>query len=99
MQYLGRTGAGAVAAKGKVTTGGGAEVKGKAKEDVLSEEDDFEADAFGDEMEIGQVTSAVEASSSSSSAAGSGASSVDLTGRKAHGQAWGVLFWNGECCR
>ncbi|KAJ9105348.1 hypothetical protein QFC21_001717 [Naganishia friedmannii] len=93
VQYLGRTGSSVVAAKEKTTTGG-AEVKGKAKENTAEEEeDDFEADAFGDEMEIGQVTSTVESSSSSGPASGS---TVDLTGRKAHGQAWGVLFWNGQ---
>ncbi|KAJ9120871.1 hypothetical protein QFC22_002806 [Naganishia vaughanmartiniae] len=92
VQYLGRTGPGAAAAKGRSTDG--AEVKGKAREQTKDAEDEgFEDDAFGDEMEIGQVTSAVDSSSSSGSASGS---TVDLTGRKAHGQAWGVLFWNGQ---
>ncbi|KAJ9121196.1 hypothetical protein QFC24_004870 [Naganishia onofrii] len=97
VQYLGRNEAAGGAMKGKTTTGG-AEVKGKAKD----EDEDFgqEDDAFssGEEMEIGQVTSAVDSSATASTST-SGSSSgpaVDLTDRKAHGQAWGVLFWNGQ---
>ncbi|KAJ9111119.1 hypothetical protein QFC19_001318 [Naganishia cerealis] len=68
------------------------EVKGKARENsvVPAEEEDFEDDAFGgDDMEIGQVDSAVETPTGATAAG-------DLTGKKAHGQAWGVLFWNGQ---
>jgi hypothetical protein len=74
-QYLAREG----------TPSTAADVKGKAKE-----EDDAEMDAFGDDMEIGEVSEDVGSSSGAGAAA-------DLAGKKAHGQAWGVLFWNGEC--
>lgn len=59
------------------------DIKGKAKEE---DEADFDAD----DMEIGEVTSDAGATNSP------GSSGVELTGKRAHGQAWGVLFWNGE---
>ncbi|GHJ84153.1 hypothetical protein NliqN6_0555 [Naganishia liquefaciens] len=77
VQYLARNGAEGVAS---------GDVKGKARE-----EEDADMDAFGDDMEIGEVSSEVQSSSEATSTAG-----VDLTGKKAHGQAWGVLFWNGQ---
>lgn len=100
VQYLGRTSAIAVAAV-KEKTAMRDEVKGKAKdEDEEFGQEDDDAFSSGEEMEIGQVTSAVDSSATASaSTSASGSSSgpaVDLTGRKAHGQAWGVLFWNGE---
>lgn len=60
-----------------------ADVKGKAKE-----EDDA---AFGaDDMEIGEVSSEAKAVNDS------GSLGVEATGKRAHGKAWGVLFWNGK---
>lgn len=77
-QHLGRNGALGV------TSG---DAKGKARQ----EEEDADMDAFGDDMEIGEVSTEAHSSSEASST-----SAVDLTGKKAHGQAWGVLFWNGK---
>lgn len=65
------------------TAAGKVDVKGKAKE-----EDDADFDA--DDMEIGEVSTDAGATNSL------GSSGVELTGKRAHGQAWGVLFWNGE---
>lgn len=80
VQYLAKDGGAATSSSG--------DIKGKARE----EEEDADMDAFGDDMEIGEVSSNV----GSTSGVGSSTASVDLTGKKAHGQAWGVLFWNGE---
>ncbi|KAJ9116598.1 hypothetical protein QFC20_000531 [Naganishia adeliensis] len=74
-----------LARDGSVTTtaAGKVDVKGKAKE-----EDDADFDA--DDMEIGEVSTDAGATNSSRN------SDVELTGKRAHGQAWGVLFWNGQ---